>query len=69
MQPYSPFLKRKIELINTLKNLFTKNTRYTVTELPSGRFGIISDNGEVFKSYSRKTDAVRGAERAGLTLA
>lgn len=52
-----------------IEKLFAKSDRYTITELPSGRFGVVSDNGTVFKTYSRKTDAVRGAERAGLTLA
>lgn len=57
-------------MFNTFKTLFGKtNPTFTITELPSGRFGVVSDGGTVFKTYTRKRDAERGAERAGLTLA
>lgn len=42
----------------------------TATIVPTnGRFALVRRGGSVLKTYSRRRDAVRGAERLGLTLA
>lgn len=53
-------------LSNFFGNTFTPT--YAVEQLPNGRFGIVSATGEIINSYTRKRDAFRGAERAGLNL-
>lgn len=50
-------------------DIFTRTPTFTVEELPSGRFGIVDNENGILKTYSRRADAVRGAARAGLTLA
>lgn len=42
---------------------------YIVTKTTDGSWGIYDATGKLFRSYSRRRDAYRGAERAGLTVA
>ena len=47
----------------------TNETTLTVQQLPNGRFGIVAEpTGTLHGTYARKRDAVRGAQRKGLTL-
>lgn len=48
---------------------FSKTPKYTVEALPSGRFAIVDTRNGIFKTYARKRDAIRGADRAGIVLA
>lgn len=48
---------------------FNKTPKYSLEELPSGRYAIVDTRDGIFKTYARKRDAVRGAERAGIILA
>lgn len=53
-------------------NLFKRNKTptFAIGRLTNGRFAIVNNkSGDVVNTYSRRRDAVRGAERAGLTLA
>lgn len=54
-----------------LFNRFVSKTftpTYNVERLANGRFGIVANDGTVFKTYARKNDAFRGAERAGINV-
>lgn len=41
---------------------------YTIQKMPNGRYGIYDADGFTINTYTRRTDAVRGAARNGLTL-
>lgn len=49
--------------------LFTKKSKFSIEQLPSGRFAIVDNKDGIFKTYARRRDAVRGADRAGIVLA
>lgn len=42
---------------------------YIVTKTTDGKWGIYGPDGEMVKSYTRRGDAYRGADRAGLRVA
>lgn len=46
-----------------------ENNMYDINELASGRFAIVDRHGLAVKTYARRRDAVRGANRLGLELA
>lgn len=52
-----------------ITKMFTNKTRetYSVLPLTNGRFGIFEGT-KLVKDYSRKRDALRGAERMGFTI-
>ena len=42
---------------------------FTLEKTPSGKFAIVHTTDGVVATYTRKTDAIRGATRKGLVLA
>lgn len=51
-------------------NIFKKKTTWSIGRLTNGKFAIVNNKtGDVSNTYTRRRDAMRGAERAGLKLA
>lgn len=70
-----------MNIINTLRWIFTGNEQaletvitgeknvYNIEPIANGRFAITDRHGIAVKTYARRRDAVRGADRLGLELA
>jgi hypothetical protein len=44
------------------------SNRATIRQMKNGKFRLLINTNEVVQTYSRRRDAVRGAERRGFTL-
>jgi hypothetical protein len=57
-------------MFNFIKNFIAPDytDSYTVQKTPEGRWAIYDKDGHSINDYSRRRDAIRGAERAGYNL-
>ena len=62
-----------MNMFTYLKNVFKDYTTptptaYTIQKTMDGKWGIFDLRGQSLRTYTRRTDAERGATRAGYTL-
>jgi hypothetical protein len=58
------------KLFNAFKRFlgYQPEPTYLILKAPNGKWGIYDEDGFALRTYSRRRDAIRGAERAGYNV-
>jgi hypothetical protein len=61
-------IKKMFDAFKKFLGIDYDQPKYMVVKNPEGKWGIYDEDGFSLRTYSRRRDAIRGAERAGYTI-
>jgi hypothetical protein len=61
-------MKKLFDAFKRFMGLDTPEPKYIIQKNPQGQWGIYDEDGFALRTYTRRRDAIRGAERGGFNI-